>query len=434
MNTIDELVSKNYPINVYALDQGTTSVETQLNDLYNERDTLSDILNTITIELSSAVIDKSDTMNGFHSIYQNSGGQTEYGPYGVSSVRNWCIDTGNDSGFTVNGMFNTFSILNGDFTSSFPSGSDIICANNTDDQHVKCTITLSQYVSGYNLTTVHTSSHNMITKTITNVYYITGTYNSSTFTDYNLVKYMNDFDFIYDHLNHPMDLTGTYGIKARIQLMEQGQNTINANSNKMAQMDNVYRQYSSWVPVLSGSEIEYINETSFRCDTDKTELFSTDKELLIDCGIDKIKGCKVKSTEYIPLWLNDYTEVTITIDINGYIENEQTSSLPVSALNISFEDNFTTVKYFSNDEYIIIPDVHYVDELTFYLPTDLTSLLPTGTKIIVEYNEDFPKNIRYFTIYEIENKINTYADTTIVNVYDGLPITENISIVNVLGV
>lgn len=432
MNKIDELVSKDYPINVFATDQGSSSVETQLNALYEERDNLLDILNTISIELSSDIIDKANEINGYQSIYTSSGGQTEYGSYGVSSVRNWCIDTGIDSGFNVSGMFNAFSILDGDFTSSFPSGTDILCINNEDIEHVKCTITLSAYVSGMNLTTVYTSSHTMITKTITNVYYITGTYNSSTFSDYNLVKYMDDFDFIYDHLNHPMGLTGTYGINARIELLEQGKNTIDLNKNKLDQMDTVYRQYSSWTPVLSGSEIEYITDTSFRCNGDNTLLFIPDKELLIDCGVDKIKGCKVKSTEYIPEWLNNYSEVTMTIDINGYMNNYQTSSLPVSALNISFEDGFLSIKYLENDEYITLDDVYYVDEVTFYIPNDLTSIIPSGTQLIVEYNEVFPKNIRYFSIYEIENKINTYADTTIINIYDGLTITENISVVNVL--
>jgi len=61
------------------------------------------------------------------------------------------------------------------------------------------------------------------------------------FTPYQLItiddtevqdKY-DEFSFIIDSIHHPMDLSGTYGTKANIAMLNGGKGTLNANKNKL---------------------------------------------------------------------------------------------------------------------------------------------------------------------------------------------------------
>jgi len=55
-----------------------------------------------------------------------------------------------------------------------------------------------------------------------------------------LTQYINDYDWIYDLLNHDISMTGTYGLIPTRDLLINGKNATQSNLNKNADMQDVF--------------------------------------------------------------------------------------------------------------------------------------------------------------------------------------------------
>lgn len=417
MEKLDELIGKDYPIMTYALSSSTTATTDQLASLIAEKEAIENVLSTINTDFETYILNTSIDMNGY--VYT-------YDTYSIDNIRDWQIEVVTPISLTSlsSSASNVFT-CDGNVTTTFPAEKIIYCDNTTYVS--RCIVSSSSHNSG---TTTVTISAGDILPSISQVYDITSVHISSSFTDENIIKWMDDFDFAYDHLHHPMNQTGTYGILARISMLQSASDTVTLNKNKQDQMDSVYRQYTTWTPIVSGSDIEYINEISFSCPSDMTSIFTSGSDLLIDCGVDKQKGSKVQTSTYILPSAASYTECVIVYDIEAYMETPATSALPTSAMNFAFDDTILSL-YIGGDE---ILGVEYVDPMTFKCPNDLTSELTTGTSLIGIFpdvdEDDFSP--RYFNVYGSEHKSNPQADRTIVTINEGLPITSNIEVVNII--
>jgi hypothetical protein len=262
--------------------------------------------------------------------------------------------------------------------------------------------------------------------------------------------YVSDFDFAYDHLYHPLGVTGTYGIIGRIEALSGGQLTVNANKNKQDAINAAYMPYTEWTVTVSGAHVSFYDDGSdptsassmaFTCDSDMTSTFTyspSGRRLLVDCGVDKQKGCEVLLSYYTePQWTT-YTEVTITINPSGY-----TSSPALSALYINFdnpppsssEPHLETINISGSGGPIPISGATYQDVVTFIVVGDQTSTYVHDLPIICTYDSG---NDRYFLVYEsqlrtgTETLINRLAGKTLVKLTNGIPITTNITSVSIV--
>lgn len=444
---INDLVGNSYPLTGYALTVSGSATTDQLTSLTEEKKAIETVLSTIGEDLRNSIEESATSLGLFETIYNGDGGNITFGPYGISSVRNWIMDeaelittvsleTSSASGF----------ICEGDLTSTFTEDSLIIWED-ADNESVRCVVVESNHIELMDTTYVGVSADYVggtLPFSISNVYTVLNTYTSADFVSNNnridMTKWMDDFDFAYDHLNHPIGASGTYGINARIALVSAGAATVQLNKNKQDLMDSVYRQYSTWAPLVSVSAgtLLYGDEQTFYCDGDMTSVLPSGTDLLCDCGVDKQKGNKVINTEYIQPSAASYTECIITMNINPYMENTETNNLPVSAMCVMFDDTVQSMSVSGGD---IIDDVSYVDGVTFICPNDMTTELTSGsgdpddaTHLIATFTPRFendPFSTRYFNVYQSTHKSNPFAEKTKVSIGDGLPITSNLEVINV---
>lgn len=430
MDKITELVGTTYPTMTYAMSAATAAVADQTAALTAEKVGIETAMNTMMLKMNKRVNELTPLLNGY--VYGT-------GDYGINTLRTeYMIESTADYDLTDLIGGNYMFTCSNDLTATFLPASIIWCDNGADYAY-RCEVSGSAiYDGGTNTTTVHISA-GYINVHLESVGHVIGTSSPSSIitTDSQILKIQDDFDFAYDHIHHAMDPnTGTYGLQAKIDAISGGSTILAANKAQQDEMDSHYRDYTSWTP-LTLTSLAYIDETSFKCAGNMESSFTSGADLLIDCGIDKSRGCKVQSVEFIPANEASYTEVTIVIDAVSYMNSPATSAMEVSAMKITFdEDNFLTMSVSGVD----IVGSSWVDNVTFTCTGDMTSILTSasgGTSLVATFGPDPVDGItfspRYFKVYYSEHKTNSNANSTVVTLSDGLPITSNISAVNVIG-
>jgi hypothetical protein len=216
------------------------------------------------------------------------------------------------------------------------------------------------------------------------------------------------------------------------------------------------------------------------------------RDILCDCGVDKVKGGKVGISTYIPISAASYTECTIVANMNEYLNSPTLSAsilaMSTSAMNIMFDEDFLTATiyhdtvsigtsafscildhtssatnepgtginwetyweaitvnspgaawvsgvYYRADGAAPLSGVIRVDDVTFRCPGDLTSELASGAVLMCAFDDEYTTPAftpRFFTVYYSEYLSDPLADTTKVTISDGLPITQNITSVSIV--
>jgi hypothetical protein len=455
MNTITELVGKNYPVMTYALSESTTSVGDQYTDAVNEKNALISVLSSCNTNVRNEIQLATTALDGYQTIY------TDYGSYDSTwgwpydstitsgdpgTLNHWIIDVVTPvdvSGLTTSGA-SAFA-CDGNKTAEFPSGSTMLWLDENENNWSRVVIVESKVLSGGegdeddedDMTYVSVSAEALgynVPTGITHICDITTSYyyNSSYITtNYpNIALWSWKFTFTLDHLTLPLNSSsgGTYGVNAKIGALSQGYTSISANKTKQDLMNDVYREFTTWTPITSNAS--YVSENSFLCPGgDMTSTFTSGTDLLIDMGVDNEVGCVVSASEYIPAWRSTYTEATVVLNVYGYINDPETSALPVSAVTITLDDGFTSVSVSGGSD---LPNAQYIDPVTIIWPGDITSIIPSGTSLICDYIPIYDKHVtpRYFTVYHVSLEHDPNANKTLVTVQDGLPLTENVWRVN----
>lgn len=467
MDEITELVGKDCPIMTTAVSASNDGASSQITKLTKQRDGVLSVLSTIKGLMIPEVITEAAEFSTGVPYYKtpDSIPTSAAANYGVTTtingnIRDWQIDvvspyddTSNfvklsDVSFSFDGINGTPIVSSG--------GSLIYCGS--PSTYERCLVSTSTALSSAPYTNLVTVSAGTVPDDISSVNYITSSVTSTEYAsggsyyNANINKWMNDYDFGIDHLYHPLDQTGTYGIIAQLSVMTSGATTISANKTKIDNMDSSYRDYSQWTPLVSGADVEYYYENQFLVSGDMTSYFPVSADLLIDCGDDGSKGCIVSTAEYISPSGASYTDFTIIMLLDPLMTSPETSGLPSSAMNLSFYDDVTNnnrlLSITLSGDVVPISGAIWVDYVTFYAPGDLTSTIPTGSTLICEFTPSGSGDTvyftpRYFTVYECEHKQDirengegdniNYWDKTLVTISNGLPITKNISVVNIVG-
>lgn len=457
MDEITKLVGKNYPNMVYALDSAEVSTSDQLASLTAERDALIGILDTIVTNISGAVMAKQSpfpmpTTNAtVCTVYTDLGGDVNHRLLDTTqtdNARHWTIDTANDMVLPLlSSSGNVFFYSCASSGSMIPSGSTVIWYNGSDASRVTCTSSAWMSGGGGGAAFIGCTPEpygKSIPTGLTRIYSIVSasSITGDTLTseqDPDIYNWMNDYDFTMDHLTHTIEADAFYGINAKLSMLSTSMNSMANNKAKQDAMDGVYRKYTQWTPIAwtSAGNLEYISETSFMIEGDMTSTFPSGTDLLIDCAADKERGCKVRTTEYIPEWMNNYTECTIVINFTPYMLSVETSALPASAFTMNFDapsvsGGFVSI---STSGGIPLSGATWVDPVTFYVPGDMTGHLLSGSQLIGVFTPNYAEDPfveRYFTVMESVNLSSSSANHTIVSIEDGLTITNNISVLNIV--
>jgi len=477
MNKITELIGKEYSIMTYALSTSTSAATNQLDSLIEERDAILDIMSVnILSPMNSYLTNKATSLGGT---------LVTFGSYGVGNIGEWVIYIRNKifiNSLSYNNS-NSFMCIGQDMTYTFTTNKQLLC--NLGGTYVRCNVVSSTYTTD----TIVTVSGGELTSDLSEIYDVSATYtpgytfldnnsvvkdnvtfvDEETFTtsslhnlpvgleietnlgittimtyegdgkytvfpniltsslntvgvpegiswnnDATIIKYISNYDFAYDHLYHPLGSTGTYGILGKISALSSGMDIMNFNKNKQDQINSIYREYTTWSP-LPETPI-YENEMTFYYPSDMTSVFTSGAPLLIDCGVDGNKGVDVISSEYIG---DPYTKVIIIPDI---LET-YSKSTSGSTMNITFTDNLLSVQISGGS---FLTDVEYEDGVTFNYPGNE---LPEETKLICTFDDSLIP-IRYFIVSGSET-INTHTNSTMVKLGNGLPITENMTTINI---
>jgi hypothetical protein len=456
MNTITELVGKNYPVMTYALSESTTSVNNQYADAVNEKNAVISVLSSCNTNVRNEIQKAATALSGYQTIYSDFGSydSTRGWPYDSSvttgdpgNLNHWVINTVESisvSGLSTSGA-SAFSCF-GDETGHFPSGSTMLWLDEDENKWARVLITETKLISGAtsgsedDMTYVSVSAESLgytIPSGITDICTIIDTYNySSSYitTNYpNIATWSNKFLFALDHLTLPLNSSsgGTYGLNAKVGALSLGSASVAANKTKQDLVDYVYREFTTWTPVTSTAS--YVSVNSFLCPGgDMTSEFPSGTDLLIDMGIDNEVGCVVSASEYIPAWRSTYTEATVVLNVSGYIYSPATSALPLSAVTFSLDEDLISVSVSSHSGITPIPGAIYQDPVTIIWPGDITSTIPSGSTLICEFSSGDTEYFtpRYFTVYHVELEHDIRAGKTLVTVQDGLPLTENVWQIN----
>ncbi len=478
MNKLSSLVGNDYPIMTYGLDTSTTTISTNLSSLTDEKEAVEDILSTIKTNMDIELLSKESSLSGTLTTFGNYGtsnvaewnieqftvlvsgppvsvspptsaeysgnvtslftsGRTIVPDNGADGMaRCTVVSSTYDSGTTtliVSGGMIT-SNLTDILTSQGIYGKEYIIINNSDP--LKDSV---EFVDETTFKTTHQipigtyididgSTSYIVSAGLDNTYFVNGVVSSTVSviklingslwdSDVSITKNISDFDFAYDHIYQPFGTTGTYGIQAKINAMSGGNTVITNNKNKQTYINTMYKQYSSW-SVLPGTP-EYIAENSFAYPGNTTSTFTYDRNILINCGVDKDKGVKINTSEYIPTSASSYTECTIVNDILEYSDTED--------VNPVFDDTMLTMQVSGGS---LISGCVYQDVVTFLCPGDQTSILTEGVKLIGTFN--VVSITRYFKVLQSVLQSNPLANKTIITIKDGLPITENISTISIV--
>lgn len=457
MDTITELVGKDYPIMTYAVSASDTSISDEYTHAVNEKNAIIGVLSSCNTNIRSEIQVAATSLSGYQTIYTDFGlYNSNWGwPYdstvttsSTGSVTHWLIDvvTSVDvSGLTTSGA--SAFVCDGDKTSYFIVDDNIpmLWLDKDTNTWARVIITESILISGAtsgsedDMTYVSVSAEALgytIPTGITHICDITSTYNytsSYITTNYpNIATWSNKFLFALDHLTLPLNSSsgGTYGINAKVGALAQGYTMITANKTKQDLMDYVYREFTTWEEFATAT---YVSENSFLSPGNLTSTLPSGTDLLIDMGVDNEVGCIVSASEYIPAWRSTYTEATVIYNLYGYIYDPETSALPISAVTITLDDGFTSVSVSGGPN---LPGARYVDPVTIIWPGDITSIIPSGTSLVCDYDNllppEPPQHVtpRYFTVYNVSVEHDDRANKTLVTVQDGLPLTEHVWRVN----
>jgi hypothetical protein len=94
-------------------------------------------------------------------------------------------------------------------------------------------------------------------------------------------------------------------------------------------------------------------------------------------------------------------------------------------MNIVFTDDLLSIQIAGGSE---IEGIEYENSVTFNCIGDQTSTLVAGTLLICEFEEEL--TTRYFTVSSSVHLEDEHADSTLVKLTNGLPITQNITTIN----
>lgn len=491
VSTLTSLVGSTYPMTDYALGAAMSSCTDQLASLQAEKEAIEDVESQILASINPRIASQATTEGGY--LYKFNG-------YGITNVRDWQIEfitahslpglTGGSGFFTCVGNWSTW----------YNEGTPFYVKVSSTK---RCISTSSVYDVDTNTTTVYASG---ITTALTVVYQISSVhassyYDNNTYPD--IKKWMHDYDFAYDHLTCPLSSGATYGIQPRIDMITSGSAIITTNKEKQDEMDSIYRPYTQWkqLVTVSAGTLSYVDETTFLCSGNRTATlyggdivyisgvatkyecilahtssatrkpgsgaswttywrqtsttlagtvwatgtaYKSPVDLLIDCGVDKPRGSKVLSSEYIPPSCASYTEVTVLTNVYPYLSSPTVSALPTSAWAITFDNSFQAIKVSGGSN---IAGAAYEDVVTFSVPGNMTSTITSGASggesathlvgtFAGRYTGD-PFRTRYFNCYHSaynpDSEKVASAGKTRVKITDGLPITPNLEAVSIVG-
>lgn len=428
MSDITTYVGTVFSTQQYAMNSALGATDDKISSLNEEKSAVLDVMNEMTIRLN-AIIDG--------RAFDEQKGVYKYGGYGTTTLRSpsaWNIENLIEYTILTNIEYVSSTQFNTNITGTSPTIGEIIWCDNTD-YYSRCSVV---NVSGGTLKTITVSSANLynnelVTSNIQKVRRIIS--EGGIYTGEDITKIQDDFDFAYNHIHETPNVTaGIYGgIDSKISAIESAKPVLEAMQTKQNDIMNIYKPYTSWTPAVTSSPVSYINEMSFSYPEDVTSIFPSGTSLLVDCGGDGQRGCKVKTVEYIPPSASDYTEITIIMDIVPYMQSPSTSALELTAMQITFDDGFVSV---TSSPENVITSASWVDPVTFHCSGDVTSTVTSGasggttaTQIIVTYNGTTLPT-RYFRTYHSTHLSNPNAGCTVITISDGLPITSSISEVN----
>ena len=448
MDKLDSMLYKDYALQQTGASISSNAIATNLSDAVAERDALIGVLNKIISDLDAHFLQKT-VDNVADVFFKNTA--LDYGNTTVTAWKGYNYITELDnSGPEDNVTYidpTSFSCLN-DHSSVFASGGTLItptpggAVNNCVVWPVgnfvcDCGVDGLKYVAasgasydiGMNLTTVGLIG-NSITSNIRKVSYYNAQYSETPPVNWDSDTYITvreaDFVFTYDHLHKPITATGTYGVLAKIASITAGAATVTANKNKVDQVNDTYTKYSKWSKILDNfdpllADVSFLSTITFSCSGDMTTTFPVSSSVMMDCGVDGIKGGDVSAVEYIPSWRSSYTKIVLTPDLINSTTQEMFLSSYLKSVSVS-----GTMILDNNDPGK--DDVAFVDEITMLSHNDHTLDFPVGTsKVLCDNDID---GIFEFIVYSVEAK-SDQSDCTIVTYTNGLPITANLRNVSI---
>lgn len=425
MNELDRMLMTDYSMIVYANNSADTNTTAMLASLNAEKAQLEGILNIITGEMNTYLASKCDF---YYTLQPN---------YGVTNVYNWKgynfiaeldnegveddVTYVNESSFTcLNDHTSEFTpyfpvsasevIPESGSVTEYPSPSGCLVIDCGIDGIVYAYITDSAYPSGGANTTTVNISGGEITSNIKKVSIFDSYYSHTPEINWDSDSYIDqrvdEFSFIYDHLNHSLDTTGTYGINAKIASLTAGASTITSNKTKLDKIHDTYLRFTSWSMLASASDVSYIDDVTFLCSGgDYTENFPISGAVLIDCDTDGFVGGYVINSEYITKMLT----VKLAPDFNK-IESSNENYLLDNTLSDVYIDS------------LHISDFIFVDVNTIKVSYSYIDLFIENAEVTCTMSD---REV-YYTVLsaEITDDGENY---TKVKYGQGLPITENIT-------
>jgi len=384
MNTLDKLLSKDYNYMQYAMSSSTDSTTQQIIELTAEKNTLISTLNTITAEMIDYL--GSDINNFFH--YNSAAG---FGGTTVitDNVKEWSVfvDITESVALSADEFNPTVAFsYDGDDLTTFAEGNLILCDCGVDGI-VPVIITESEVVSsGTELMPFYTtmvsagsaySDGHLLTSNLIQLIEYDHIYSSTPESNWDddpyVVQRQDEYDYIIDHLYHPLGSSGSYGVVPRLAALTSAAGMVSNNKNKVDAATSNYLRFTDWgdgtvtgvTPTVknalldnAGSNgVSFVSVVSFSCSGDITSSFPISAGLLIDCGADGMRAGDVSTVTYYPPSAGDYTEVTVLPDF----------TLPFLTSNL--------VSVSASGSIITLDNLTYVDDSSFTCSGDLTSSL-----------------------------------------------------------
>jgi hypothetical protein len=406
MDEITTFLGIDYPLASFAATSTGTSLDEQISKLTDQKYGIEEVVMAgISSDMSALLAAKATALGGT---------LTTYGGYAITDVGEWTITVGGNKYCPQYIFLDNTNPVKGDvvYLAADSFSCDVLIPDGT---------LLATNLGNISILTsagsVYTTNESILTPSLS---YVANRQGSLWDSNADIVKLISDFDFAYDHIHQPIGSSGTYGIQAKIDSLTTSSAIVAINKTKQDNMDIIYRPYSQWTP-LDGIPI-YINESSFAFPGENPLVFIPQTDLLIDCGPDKSKGCKVLSTEYIAPSAGSYTECVIVSDVESYISGTG------SYVDLSFSNDLLSVMLLNGTP---ITGIEYNDEVSFNCPNDQATYLQVGTRLMCTFSGAYPT--RYFKVYGTETKSNSFAGYLIITLTNGLPITNNIEIINIIG-
>ena len=453
MNKIDSLLQKDYSVSNYAFGYSIDSGAAQLVALNAEKNALITIMTTIKSEVEDRLDTKKTDLLADRS-YRLS---TTYGNTGAPSpsgnVSDWAVYKFVDTGIEINeSLLGDYFLSDGNLTSFVVTGAgpqfpdegyvspipviDIVdsqfivnCGTNgwrsfyaTNTWYTPGGDFTRTYVGGDVLPTFIGNPHWPI-YVLDSVYSMTSNWDNDTY----ITQRVGEYEFTYDQLHHTLLDGSVYGVQPKIDAITNAQSFGVLNKTKAFDAPTTYLRFTNWTPALSGSDMSYLSDYTFRCIGDTSSILPSGADVLIDCGVDGYKGGMVNNCTYVPTSAGDYTLVYLAPEWDGVNNGGIAFELYYDVYKIvELTDPDVEGSTLLDNTDPMYGDVVYENGYAFTCVGDQTLVFPVD-----KYIRCYHINGEIYDYYVSEsiNTTNSEYNYTDITFQDGMPITSNITTV-----